>query len=359
MPRCVDRQIDRIERMVAHDFQPPSLAPAMDVLEPPVDEIERPPGIDRRARERPEAILQLYHRHHAGRRRRDRPVGRADVELGEFPFPHQQLARHILDRIVERIFAGAQERAAAFVVAGRIAAFGVHMDVAEADVAGIIELHRALFRRIGAGDAIAMIVGEEQVLRIADVERDGVGPVAHLLLGLRREELPVLHIVEHEFVAGMMFDRHFVDMARRAGVADIEAGLGEAVGAPDVSEGAAAPVRYPDAGILRVEPMVGHWIAGMNHQRAQHLAIRGRRAAAAHDLHVLHQALLARSPQQRRRARVDPSGKEAKARKDRVAALAAFQDRQHRAEAGMARIFVRNIELGDGGMQADEHAVGP
>ena len=202
-----------------------------------------------------------------------------------------------------------------------------------------------------------MIIGEQQVAGVADVERDGVGAVIDLLLGLGRQELPIMDVIEHEFVAGMMFDRHFIDMAGRVGVGDVEARLGEAVGAPDVGEGAAAAIRHPDAGILGIEPAVGDRIAGVDAQRAEHLAVGGGRAAAAHDLDVLDQALLARPPEQGRGARVHPAGEEAEAREDIVAALAAFEDRQDGAEAGMIGVVIGNEELRDGRVQADEDAV--
>jgi hypothetical protein len=131
-----------------------------------------------------------------------------------------------------------------------------------------------------------VIVGEQDVLRVADLQRHRVGAVADLLLGLRGEEFPVLDIVEHELVAHVVLDRDLVDVARRLGVADVEAGRGEGVGAPDIGEGAAAAIGHPDAGILRVPTAVGHRIAAAGLGRAQRLAVGGGRAAAAHDLDV-------------------------------------------------------------------------
>jgi hypothetical protein len=143
------------------------------------------------------------------------------------------------------------------------------------------------------------------------------------------------------------------------GVGDVEAGRGEGVGAPDVGEGAAAAVRHPDAGILRVPAAVGHRIAAAGLGRAQRLAVGGGRAAAAHDLDVGDQRGRARPPQQRRGARVDAAGEQADARQDVVAALRASPDRRHRTDAGVARIVVGDDQLGQGRVQADQHGVGP
>ncbi len=69
-----------------------------------------------------------------------------------------------------------------------------------------------------------MIVGEQQVAGVANLEGDRVRAVTDFLLGLRRQELPIVHIVEHELVTRMMLDRHFVQVTGRAGVRDVEAG---------------------------------------------------------------------------------------------------------------------------------------
>ena len=137
--RSIDREIDRIERRIAHDLQPRRRAPAIDALEAMLDEIELARGIDRRARDRIEAVLPASRTAPtpgtgAALRRRRAGVGR-DVEQRELALAHFQLARHVEDRILEREFAGAQIGAAAIVVAGGEAALGVDMDVAEADVA--------------------------------------------------------------------------------------------------------------------------------------------------------------------------------------------------------------------------------
>src|SRR3712207_8970917 len=51
-------------------------------------------------------------------------------------------------------------------------------------------------RRVAARDAVGVVVGEGDVLRIADLESDGFGARGRLLLGLRSVELPVLHPIQ-------------------------------------------------------------------------------------------------------------------------------------------------------------------
>ncbi len=50
----------------------------------------------------------------------------------------------------------------------------------------------------------------------------------------------------------MVLGRQFIDMARRLGVANIEAGIGHGVGRPVGHEGAATAIRHPDARMLAV-----------------------------------------------------------------------------------------------------------
>ena len=102
----------------------------MDALHLPIDEIEPAGGIDRPAAERVEAAGDPRDGDR-GRRRRDRRVG--DVEHREFALAHLGAAGDVADRILIRIFAGTQIGAATGGVAGGETAFGVHMDVAEAD----------------------------------------------------------------------------------------------------------------------------------------------------------------------------------------------------------------------------------
>ena len=221
----IDRQVDRVERRVGDDRQPLGLGPAVDALKEAVDEEELAVGIHSPARDRVEAVGELLH----ARRHRHPGLGCGrggcgrQVEARELPLADLLLPGHVLDRILEREFARAGEGAAALRVAARKAALGVHMDVAEADVAGVVELHRRIHRLDRPRHAIAVIVGEQDVARIVEFGGDRVDAVLHLLLRLGRQELPVLDVLEHNLGAVMMLGRKLVDMARRLGVGDVEA----------------------------------------------------------------------------------------------------------------------------------------
>jgi hypothetical protein len=127
----------------------------MDPLEVPVDEIERPFGIDHGAGDRPEAVGEPLDRRQAWLGLRDRPIWWPEVEPGEFAFAHHLPPGEVLDRIVERILARAQEGTAALVVAAGVPALGVDVEVAEADLARVEQPDRAARRVVAAGHAVA------------------------------------------------------------------------------------------------------------------------------------------------------------------------------------------------------------
>ena len=112
----------------------------------------------------------------------------------------------VLNGVFERIFGEAQEGATAIFVAGADPAFRVHMDVAEADVVRIIERHGGRRGLARAGDAIAVEIGDQDIVGIPDFERDGIAALACLPLGLGRQQFPVGDTVEADFGADMMFD---------------------------------------------------------------------------------------------------------------------------------------------------------
>src|SRR4051812_39835743 len=97
----VHRQVDRIERVIAHDPQSPVLRPGIDSLEDPVHEVERALGVEDPSSERLEAIRELRHRstlREGCRYYRCRASSRY-VEARELVLTHSQPAGHILDGI--------------------------------------------------------------------------------------------------------------------------------------------------------------------------------------------------------------------------------------------------------------------
>ena len=81
-------------------------------------------------------------------------------------------------------------------------------------------------------------------------------------------------------------------------------------------------------------------------------------AVPAQEAHIIHQRVAAGLPKRRHRARIDAAGEKPDARHDIVAAPGRFQQRPGRTDAGKAGRIVRQVNLGDGGVQPDQHRVG-
>src|SRR6185437_1337678 len=118
--------------------------------------------------------------------------------------------------------ADAQERAAAVVVADTVAAVRLRVEVAEADVRRVGDTYRGGIRRMAAGDAILLVVGDRDVLRPVDLDPDGFRARRRFFFGLRRVEVPVLDAIELDLVEQVMLGRQLVDVSRRRGVRDVE-----------------------------------------------------------------------------------------------------------------------------------------
>jgi hypothetical protein len=210
--RAVDGQVDRIQGVVADDRQLARIRPAVDALVATVGEVQRPGRVDGAAAQRIEALAQRLQLGAGGEGRgRDRRRGGRQVQHRELALAHLQPAGDVLDRVLVGVLGQAQEGRAAVLVAGPHAAFPVHRHVAEPDVARVVDLDRRRRRLARPGDAIAVIVGDQDVVGVADLQRDGVLALAGLLLGLRRQELPVGHPVEADLGADVVLDRGLVD----------------------------------------------------------------------------------------------------------------------------------------------------
>src|SRR5580658_9480051 len=141
-----------------------------------VDEVEFAATVNGRSGDRKETVLELLDfcaRDQDARcvTRRGRWRRGGNVERSEFALAYLQAMRHILDRILIGKLAHAQKRAAAVVVADRVAALGIYMHVAEMDFSGVIEPHRSGERRSRARDAVAVIVGDGNVFRPVELKR--------------------------------------------------------------------------------------------------------------------------------------------------------------------------------------------
>ena len=349
----VDRQVDRIERRVAHDDQALIFRPAEDALPVAVDEVQLALCIDNAAGDRIEAAFKLVD---LAQRRRRLALRAAVVEHGELAFAHIELVGHVADRVLVGELAGAQIGGAAGIVAAGKAALAVHVHITKTDVAGIGDQDCGRHRLVRTRHAVAVVVREQDVLRVADFDRYGVGPVAHFFLGLRCQKFPVLHLVQHDLGADVVLGRELVDLAGRRRIGDVEAGLRIAAGRPDARERTAAAVGHPDARILTV-PVRGGVEAGVLLVRVSAAAVVQARTVAALDAHIVHQRLFTRAPQQGHGAVVDFTGGQAQARDDAVTTARAFQQRLRAADALVLRRAIRNHQLRQARMQRDEHRV--
>ena len=357
--RTIDRQIDGVERGIAHDFQPARFGPAPDALELPIDEIEPPVRVDRPAADGMEISGEFFDR--TAEARGCHRIGRGlDVEHGELALAHVQPVGHVANGVGIGKFGDAQEGRAAIFVAGAKAAFAVHMDVAKANVADIVEgdgCGRGLAR---ARDAIAVEVGDQDIVGIANLQRGRVAAFAPLSFGLRRQQFPVGDAVERDFAADMMLDRRLDDAAWSLRVGNQDAGMREGAGAPDIGEGAAAALRHPEAGILPVPAPRGIRIArGVVVVGDDARAVEQVGAVPTLELDVVDHRLGARFPEQRRRSLVGAIAVDADALDDRIAALRAFHHRLGRAHALKGGRSIGQDDLRQAGVKAHQHAVGP
>ena len=89
------------------------------------------------------------------------------------------------------------------------------MHVAEMNVSGVVEADRGGKGCAGTRDAIAVIIGDGDIPRPVEFERQRFRTLAGLLLGLRRIDVPILRVVEDDLVAHMVFVGKLVDVAGR------------------------------------------------------------------------------------------------------------------------------------------------
>ena len=132
----------------------------------------------------------------------------------------------------------------------------------------------------------------------------------------------------------------------------------EGAGAPDIGEGAAASLRHPQAGILPVPALRRIGIA----RRVVVIGVDARAieqvgAMPALEFDIIDHRLLAGLPQQGGRPLIGAIAVDADALDDGIAALRAFDDSLGRADALEPRRSVRQDDLRQTGVQADQHRI--
>src|ERR1017187_4919834 len=142
-------------------------------------------------------------------------------------------------------------------------AVAVAVEIAEPDVMRVGYFDGPRKRLVGTDDAIAVKIGEGDVVRRINFNRQAEAAFAALFFRLQRIEAPVGRIPHLDFVADMMLARNLIGATFRLGVGNAHASLGKSRGRPNIQERAAAAISNPEAGELAVPMAVGVGIGGM------------------------------------------------------------------------------------------------
>ena len=274
----VERQVDRVERIVTHSRDlARGRRPAVDALPVRVHEVEVAGGVRRAARDVVEAARQFLHLRAARQHREGALACTAgappeSVSQANSRWRTSSVVRLVVDRVVEGDLTVA-----------------VAVYVAKADVLRIGNLHRVGERLKRADHAVDVKVRDRDVAGAVDLERQGKAAFAALLLGLQRVDAPVGDVVHLDFVANVVLARHLVDAPLGGSVGHQHAGLCERAGRPDVEECAAAAIRDPEAGILPVPAAIEVGVGGVRVVvRILTAALDARGAVPAQEAHVVH-----------------------------------------------------------------------
>src|ERR1035437_2965528 len=142
-------------------------------------------------------------------------------------------------------------------------AVAVAMKIAKTNVARVGNFHRPWKRLIGTDDAVAVEIGESNVVGRINFNRQCKPAFAPFLFGLQRVKAPMGGIARLNFVADMMLARNLVGAAFSLGVGDEHTSLGKGRGRPKVEERAAAAVGDPEAWVLAVPMAIWVGIGGV------------------------------------------------------------------------------------------------
>ncbi len=263
--------------MVADDAQAFVFSPSIDALETAVDEVERPMR-NRSCRRRAPRSRRLSFLRGTPRLTGAFGAGPALGVLGvpgartvcavlrrsrsrKLALAHEPSASDVFDCVLVRIFAPAQKRRTVVAIARREAALRIHVNIAKAHVPHAMQSHCRRRRAGGSCDAVAVIVRDQDVVRVADFERDGVATFAILFFGLRRRAVPSspLGSARSRCAHGVLPTSDTRDRACPYPRRTARACVG--VGAPDAVERAAAPARHPETRVLPVPASSGIHIA--------------------------------------------------------------------------------------------------
>ena len=262
------------------------------------------------------------------------------------------MMRHVLDSILVRVLARAQVRAASILIACRKPALGIHVHIAKMNVRAMIQPHRRRERRARPRHPIRVIIRNRNILRPFQLKRQRIRTLARLFLRLRRVHVPILHVVELDLVAHVVFVRKLVHMARRGRIGNVESRLRERHRRPDIRKRPSTAVRHPQARILPVPapPQIG--IGRMV------VVIRiGAAPMPAQESHIVNQRIFPRAPHHPHRPRIEPARKHAEPAQDVPPALRREDHRARRTHAPKGRRVIRQIELRHRGVQPDQHRV--
>ena len=157
-----------------------------------IDEVDVSGAVNSSARDIEKTASEFFHLRALGENRRRLPrldfwrAGR-NRQPGEFALANLNVMGLIVDCVIEGNFAVA-----------------VAVEIAKSYVLRVCNVSRIVERLIAADNPIHVQVGEGDVARIANVERQSESAFAALLFGLQCVNLPVGGVVQNDFIANMM-----------------------------------------------------------------------------------------------------------------------------------------------------------
>src|SRR6516225_3417279 len=189
----------------------------------------------------------------------------------------------------------------------------VAVNVAEANIFRTADPYSVGKWLIAADDAVDVEIGERDVRRIPDLQRQSKTSLASLFFCLQGIDLPVGNVAQDNLVSDMVFARQFINASARCRVGDVKAGLRKSTRRPDIHKGSATAVGDPETGILAVPATVNVRIGGLVivvDLLPHSFVFLGSRAwinstVTTEDAYIINQGILARHPLESAGARVD------------------------------------------------------
>src|SRR5258708_7837477 len=142
-------------------------------------------------------------------------------------------------------------------------AVAVAVQIEETDVPRIGYFDGPRKRLEGADDAVAVEIGEGNIVGRLDLNGQGETAFTPFLFRLQAIELPVGSVPHLDFIVDMVLARNLVCSALRLGIGDEHARAGKCRRRPYIQERASAAVGHPETWVLAVPVTIWVGIGGM------------------------------------------------------------------------------------------------